>query len=140
MRTSTSVALAVATIALAASTCAPRRDVVVTGTDRAVGADGHIEVVREDGGNYLVTIEAQNVPPPARLGDGLTTYVVWFRPAEQQPLRMGILAYDEDARTGEMRATTTNTSFEVLVTAETAADVASPSDIVIFRTSVEAPQ
>lgn len=54
-------------------------------------------------------------------------------------MRVGTLAYDEEERTGEMRATTAHTAFTVIVSAEVEAEVPAPSDIVAFRTQVEAP-
>lgn len=131
----------VAVVALAAlsGACVARTNVATTGTAHAVGADGRVEVEREEGGNFLVTVEATHLPPPARLGAGLTCYVVWFQAPGQQPLRVGTLAYSEAHRSGEMRATTAQTAFAVLISGETGPDVASPSDVVVFRNSVDAP-
>jgi hypothetical protein len=129
--------LGIAVIAVSAIACATQYQ--VAGADRAAGADGLIEIESQDGGNYSVTIEAENLLPPGRLGDGLTTYVVWFQPADQEAAqRMGTLDYDEDDRTGEMMATTTHTSFTVIVTGETQANETSPSDNVVFRQDVNA--
>lgn len=113
---------------------------MLQGQERAAGADAQVDVEQQDGGNNLVSIEAHNLLPPERLADGLTTYVVWFQPPEQTPQRMGRLAYDAEGRTGAMTATTANATFQVIVTGEGAPDVPSPSEHVVFRASVEAPE
>jgi hypothetical protein len=126
-------------LALASAACTARTNAVTTGTDRAVGADGHVQIERAEGGNFLVTVTATNLAPPARLGPGLTVYVVWFQARDQQPQRVGTLAYDEDSRTGEMNAMTVLSSFAVVVSAEIEADVPAPSYNIVFRDAVEAP-
>jgi hypothetical protein len=110
----------------------------VHGAERASGADGHIEIEAQDGGNHLVNVEVENLLPPSRFGDGLTVYVVWFQAPEQQPRRAGTLAYEEGDRAGQMTATTTDGTFELIVTGETAADTVSPSENVVFRVAVDA--
>lgn len=139
MRKSITFGLTLLALALAAMACTPRVVQVITGTDRAAGADGRVTVERGDGGNFTVDIETQNLPPAERLGDGLTTFVVWFQAPEQQPTRMGALDYNEGNRSGEMHATTTHTAFDVIISAEAEATVPAPSDIVVFRTSIQAP-
>lgn len=111
--------------------------ITVQGQERAAGADGTIDVERLDTGNSVVEINVQNLLPPGRFGDGLTTYAVWFQAAEQQPQRVGVLEYDEGDRTGQMMATTPLTAFEVIVTGESAADAVSPSENVVFRATVQ---
>ena len=138
---SSRIALAIFVAALAVTTfaCTAQRTAVMAGSERAVGADARLVVEQGDHGNYIIELEAQNLPPANRIADNATTFVVWVQPPEQSPSRVAVLAYDEDARTGEASATTMSTSFDVLVTAETAADVPAPSDLVVFRTTIEAP-
>lgn len=131
----------VSTLALAAvASCAGTREYVLQGTNVATGADGQLRVEELDGGNYQVNISVSNLLPPARVNEELTTYVVWIQPSEQTPQRVGTLNYDADERTGEMMATTAITAFQVVVSAEVAPDVATPSEHVVFRASVEAPE
>ena len=139
MRTSLSLIAVLFAVAMAATACTPRVVQVITGSDRAAGADGRVVVERGDGGNFSVEVEAQNLLPPARLGEGLTTYVVWFQAPESQPTRMGVLDYDEGDRSGEMSATTTHTAFDVIISGEAEATVPAPSDLVVFRTTIQAP-
>lgn len=126
-------------LALFALNCTPQREYLVQGSERAAGADGHIDIELQEGGNWMVQLEVNNLLPPARLDEGLTTYVVWFQAADQQPQRMGTLTYDEDDRTGEMMATTTLSAFRLILTGEAEGSVVSPSEFVVFRTDVESP-
>jgi len=75
----------------------------------------------------------EHLPPPARLGDGLTTYVVWLQEDGGQPQKAGVLEYDDSDRSGTMRATTPNSGVTLIVTAEQNRDVVSPSEIVVAR-------
>lgn len=120
--------------------CGGISEYTVASTPLAVGADLKIVIEKTDTGNYMVTLDAQNVTPPSRLGEGLTVFVVWFVPANQPPQRTGQLNYDEDARDGSMAATTTFRSFDVIVTAELSADVTTPGANIVFQQSVQAPE
>ena len=88
------------------------------------------------GGNNLVTIHLDNLPPPDRIATGLTTYVVWFVAANASPVKAATLVYDADARVGDAAATTPLTTFEVRVTAERANTVAAPSESVAITLRV----
>lgn len=105
----------------------------LTGTARAAGTDGTATVSEIEGGSQMVVVELEHLAPPARLGDGLTTYVVWLQEDGAQPQKAGVLEYDEDDRSGTMRATTPNTTVTLIITAEQNRDVASPSEIVVAR-------
>lgn len=122
-----------------AASCTPNRQYAVQGAERAAGADGSIHIEQQEGGNWMVQLEVQNLLPPSRLGEGLTTYVVWFQESGQQPMRVGVLQYEEGDRRGEMSATTTFEAFQLILTGETEAGVPSPSEHVVFRTAVESP-
>ncbi|NCQ59871.1 MAG: hypothetical protein GW913_04265 [Myxococcales bacterium] len=103
----------------------------LVGSARAAGTDGTVQVEEIEGGNQMVTLTLDHLPPPARLADGMTTYVVWLTQRGQQPTKAGALDYDEDARTGHMIATTPLTRFTLRITAEENRDVAAPSDLVV---------
>ena len=120
--------------------CGRSRQFNVQGSNQAPGADATVRVERQDGGNYLVSVHATNLLPPARVNEALTTYVVWFQPQDQAPQRVGTLAYNDGDRAGEMTATTPNTNFQVVISGEASPDVAAPSDHVVFRVAVDAPQ
>jgi len=113
--------------------CGGPAEFPLTGTARAAGTDGTATVSEIEGGSHMVLVEMQHLAPPGRLGDGLTTYVVWLQEDGSQPQKAGVLEYDEGDRTGTMRATTPNTSVTLIITAEQNRDVASPSEIVVAR-------
>jgi len=110
--------------------CGPSEYPIV-GSARAAGADGTVQVEDVEGGNHLVTVHMAHLPPPNRLGTGMTTYVVWFTGQGAQPVKAGTLDFDADAREGNMMATTPLKNFEIKVTAEQNAGVAAPSEYVV---------
>lgn len=122
-----------------AAGCGGSRQYQIQGLDRAAGADGEIQLERQDGGNWTVEIHVTNLLPPGRLTEGMTTYSVWFQAPEQNPQRVGNLAYDEDDRAGTTMATTSLTRFDIFVTAENSEAAAAPSADVVFRTTAESP-
>lgn len=125
-------------LAFALPACGGPAEYAMTGTARSAGTDGVITVDEIEGGNLLATVRLEHLPPAERMGDGLTTYVVWFQEDGGTATKAGILGYDEDERTGIMRATTPGQNqLTVLVTAEVDREVASPSDIVIARRALE---
>ena len=109
----------------------------IVGPQRDPGAQGRLQVERIEGGNRLVTASLEHMTPPTRLGENLTTYVMWFRDPRGQSTKAGVLEYDEGSRTGRATATTPMTRFTVLITAERVPDVVGPSENVVFSQSVE---
>jgi hypothetical protein len=126
-------------VGVAVMACGGTRQFALEGSNQAPGADGAVRIERQDGGNFMVSMSATNLLPPARLSNALTTYVVWFQNPDQTPRRVGTLSYDEGSRGGEMTATTADTSFQVVISGETSNEVATPSEYVVFRAAVEAP-
>jgi hypothetical protein len=116
--------------------CGGAQEFAVTGRHEAASADGTVRVEDAGGGNNLVTIHLDNLPPPDRIATGLTTYVVWFVAANASPVKAATLVYDADARVGDAAATTPLTTFEVRVTAERANTVAAPSESVAITLRV----
>ncbi|MEM9189584.1 MAG: hypothetical protein AAGF12_10445 [Myxococcota bacterium] len=129
-------ACALATFVLTLTGCGGPDEYAVTGTDRAAGADGMVVVETIEGGNRMVRVDINHLPPPSRLGDGLATYVVWFRAPDNTSTMASALEYDEDERTGTATATTPMTQFTVVVTAERDTSIAEPGDIVVARQEV----
>jgi hypothetical protein len=118
--------------------CGGSSEYAIVGSARAAGADGTIEVEEIEGGNRLVTVTMAHLPPPSRLGEGLTTYMVWFIPKGQQPIKAGALGYDEDSREGTMMATSPHSdAFKVRITAEKTPQVAAPSDVTVAQRQVK---
>jgi len=136
----TSIGALVLLLSLAVlSGCVKRNQYTVQSGDSAPGADAHIDITRQDEGNFLVEIEATNLIPPARLSEGLSVYAVWFQAEGQAPIRAGDLAYDAEERTGTLSATTANGDIEVIISGEAEGQVVNPSDNVVFRANMEAP-
>ncbi|MCG8558082.1 MAG: hypothetical protein MJD61_22760 [Proteobacteria bacterium] len=119
--------------------CGGSSEYQVLGSAKAAGADGIVEVEELEGGNVLATIHLEHLPPPGRIAEGASVYVVWFTGQGQQPIKAGTLAYDDDARTGHLVATSPLKAFEVKVTAENNAAVATPSEavVVVKRVAVD---
>lgn len=107
-----------------------------TGTQLARGVDGTLEVNTIEGGNHEVRVVLRHLPPPARLGHGLTEFAMWLVPHGHGPVLGSYLQYDEESRVGIARATTPSSNFEVRVTAERGRNVTSPSEHVIVRRRV----
>jgi hypothetical protein len=122
-----------------ATACTGSSKYQVTGSAGAPDADGRITVAKVEGGNSMVTLQMEHLAPPARMNNAATAYVVWFEKRGAPPARAGQLTYDESARTGTMRATTTDRQFDVVVTAEAAPVVATPGSVVVFQKQVDVP-
>jgi len=116
--------------------CGGSHEYIVVGTNRAPGADGTVQVEEIEGGNSLVTVSLSSLPPPGRLGDGMTAYVVWIEGDGQPPVKAGLLQYDEETRQGNMMATTPLTQFDLRVTAERDGEAESPSEVVAVQREV----
>jgi hypothetical protein len=82
-----------------------------------------LQVERIEGGQRLVIVELDALPPPERFAQGGSEYVVWLEDAKGRSVRAGTLRYDRGSRSGNLLATTDLSAFTVRVTAE----VATPS-------------
>lgn len=107
-------------------------------TQRAPGGDGTVQIERIEGNNRLVTTTLRYVIPPDRLGPGLTAFVLWFRDARGHATKASVLAYDPSTRTARATATTPQTQFDLIVTAERNGQVLEPSTEIIFNQRVRA--
>ncbi len=103
----------------------------LVGSHRAPGADVVLTVHEIEGANHMIEVEIDNLLPPSRVGEGLTTYVLWFVPQGRTPILAGALEYDAGARRAEGRATVPDHRFEVRVTAERSAQVVSPGEHIV---------
>lgn len=116
--------------------CGGAGQFVVTGTERSVGVDGVIEIVRQQEDINVIDVVLINLPPPERHEKGRKHFVVWLTPKDGQPIRAGRLSYDPDARRGTLRATTPNDQVFVQVTAESTSRINQPSDFVVISRHV----
>lgn len=110
----------------------------VPSSARAPGADAKVVAkVKQDQSLTQLEIEATNLPPPGRVSDGATAYVVWHRSAASKPwARSGGLAYDESSRKGKWTGTVPETSFDLAISAEADAAAAAPSGETVFKQRV----
>lgn len=124
-------------VLVAAAACGGPTVHQITSTTRAPGADGKVTVEKVSGGNRLLKVELQHLPPPSSISQGATVFVVWFQSSGGIPIRAGTLGYDEKKRTGEMQATSPGSgSMTILITAEKAAGAAAPSEVVVVKRTI----
>ncbi len=109
-----------------------------TGMAQFISADGEARWEEIAGGAILVEIEMENLPPPNRVAQGFTTYVVWFAPTGRTPVVATTLEYDEDDRTGFATATNATKTFDILITAERNAQATVPSQHNVARFRIDA--
>lgn len=134
----TRVLLVASVLLLALTGCGGPSEFALVGSSRAAGADGTVTIDADEFGNYDVEVEIEFLPPPDRLGDGLTTYVVWILPPNVSAQRAGLLAYDADDRTGHFRTNTTHRDFTLKITAERSPNPGTPSDVIVASRRVTA--
>ena len=133
MKFTASLALA---LTLLLTACGGPTRYVLQGTAVARGTDGALEVEFGESNNHLL-LEIKHLPPPERIDPGSTLYLVWEWPAEGTPPNLlGRHAYDPDARTGRLEATTAFSNFTLLVTAESEEAPEAPSAVVVARQDV----
>ena len=135
-----SIALVLASLSLLAMAGCGPKSINFSGTDRAAGVDGTIKLKKIGPDTLLVTSEYKFLPPPARVAEGATVYVLWFVPDGQVANKAGTLVYDEGSRRGSLQASTPHSRFNVLLTAEKAGNVVQPSEYVVARKAVNAQQ
>ena len=125
-------------LSLAVAACGGPLKYEVASSARAPGADAKIAAkVKKDQSLTQLEIEAVNLPPPARVTDGATSYVVWHRRDSSGAwTRSGGLAYDESDRKGKWTGTVPETSFNLVISAEKEASAGSPSGETVFSQHV----
>lgn len=125
-------------LSLALAACGGPLKYEVPSSARAPGADAKVVAkVKTDQNLTQLEIEATNLPPPDRVSNGATAYVVWHRKNSGSAwARSGGLAYDESGRKGKWAGTIPETGFDLSVTAEKDASPASPSGETVFSQRV----
>jgi hypothetical protein len=123
-----------ALLALGLFACGGPSEYVLTGTARSAGTDGMM-IVEDTGGNHMVTVELEHLPPPSRVSSQGQHYVVWIKPKGGTPHVVGQLDYDEDERIGRMTATAPHAQFELIISVERVMTVSHPSEIVVIKKS-----
>lgn len=134
MNTSKQTLLAVAVLAIAG--CRLQTDsAMLQPSDRAPATEAEVEIDRHKlrkTGNSELSLDVDHLPPPAELGDNLTTFVVWLKPeGAEQPQNMGELEYDPNRRHGSLDILTPYDQFSLWVTAEPAATPLDRGNVVV---------
>jgi hypothetical protein len=128
-------------LALAWMGCSSALNYTPRGTARAPEADARVTAeVHSEWGLTALRIRAEHLAPPGRIQPGATHYVAWARRDQNaQWMRIGTLAYSDSDRNGQLMATSPDTSFDLALTAETAASPTSPSTHVVIEQRVGNP-
>lgn len=133
MTTDRILVVLVVAVALLALACGGPAEYQLEGSSTAAGTDGKLEVEEIEGGNNMVTLYLEFLAPPGRLAEGMSSYLLWIQPVNGDAQRAAVLEYDSEERVGTAVATTTETCFDAVVTAEAGRDAATPSTVEIVR-------
>ena len=115
--------------------CGSNSEFPLVGNSKVAGADGMVHLEEIEGGNRMVTIKMNHLPPPDRLGAGMKTYIVWFISADDTITKAGTLGFDPETREANMMATTPMHRFKLKITVEADPSVAEPtkSNVIAMR-------
>lgn len=109
------------------------------GESTAPGADAQLQVNTRGAGNQEVELTVENLPPPQRIDEQASSYAVWVHPTGRDPIQLGNLDYDEEARRGGIRTITPYQQFELFVTAEQVAAPLEPTGPRVIQWRTPAP-
>jgi hypothetical protein len=101
-----------------------------------IGAQGKVQVATDEKGNRDLKVEAEHLTPADTAFPGTTTYVVWLKPENGQPLNIGVLSPDKD-RNAKLETKTPFTSFEIMVTAENGPTPMQPGSNQVLSAAVQ---
>ncbi len=109
-------------------------------SDNLPAASGKVVTEKWDGRTRNVEVEVSHLAPADRVASGANTYVVWFKPAQQDApaQNMGTIRPDQNL-SGKLKTTTSFVDFDVFVTPESAANVTSPSQKEVLSAQVRGP-
>jgi hypothetical protein len=103
-------------------------------SDRIPAAQGRVEISKADNDNTKMKLEVAHLADPQKLAAGATAYVVWIQSNPGQAQNVGALAVG-DNRQASLETVTPHRDFQLFVTAEPAATVATPtSERLLFAT------
>jgi len=97
---------------------------------------GSLSVERIEGGQRLVVLQFDGLPPPERIAPGMREFVVWLEGPQGKKVKVGTLRYDRDHRSGNLLATTDLRAFTVRVTGERDARASEPSGVLLAERRV----
>ncbi|MDB4972323.1 MAG: uncharacterized protein JWN48_664 [Myxococcaceae bacterium] len=97
---------------------------------------GSLSVERIEGGQRLVVLQLDQLPPPERIAPGLHAFVVWLEDPRGGEVKVGTLHYDRAHRSGNLLATTELSAFTVRVTGERDDRASEPSGVLLAERRV----
>ena len=100
------------------------------------GLSGSISVERIEGGQRLLVLALERLPPPERIAPGLREFVVWLEDARGGEVKIGTLRYDREHHSGNLLATTELRAFTVRVTGERDGQTATPRGVLLAERRV----
>ena len=108
------------------------------GTQLSPGSDAKLVADVDEGRNVTqLELRATNLTPAERVLEGGTVYVVWQRRDANTPWsRVGGLELADGGRTGSATLSVAEIAFDLLISAEQAPTVASPSGKTVFEQRV----
>ena len=129
--------LSIVLITLAACGGALKYD--IRGTQLSPGSDAKLEAKIDSARNLTqFELRATNLTPPDRLLENGTSYVVWTRRNSEVPwMRLGALELTDEGRAGNASLTVSEVAFDLLVSAELNAEIASPSGKTLFEQRIQ---
>lgn len=101
------------------------------------GMVGSLSVERIEGGQRLVVLQLEQLPPPERIAPGLREFVVWLEDPNGGEVNVGTLRYDRANQSGNLLATTALPAFTIRVTGERDARAAEPAGVLLAERWVD---
>jgi hypothetical protein len=126
-------------LCLALSACGGALKYDIRGSQLSPGSDAKVAAKIDVQRNMTsLDIKATNLTPAERIVEGGTTYLVWTRRDASVPwVRLGALELQDEGRTGVAQLTVSETAFDLQISGEPNAAVASPSGKSVFEQRVE---
>jgi hypothetical protein len=139
MMTGMTSTLRLVLVALLTAACGGALQYDLRGTQLSPGSDGKLEAEVDVTRNLTkLDIRAANLTPPERVLEGGTLYVVWTRRDDHTPwLRLGALELSDEGRKGSALLTVSEVAFDLQISVETTAEVASPSGKTVFEQRIQ---
>ncbi|MEY4509327.1 MAG: hypothetical protein RLZZ450_1449 [Pseudomonadota bacterium] len=100
------------------------------------GMVGSLSVELIEGGQRLVVLQLEQLPPPERIAPGLREFVVWLEDPRGGEVNVGTLHYDRANHSGNLLATTDLPAFTIRVTGERDARAAEPTGVLLAERRV----
>jgi hypothetical protein len=118
-----------------AAACGNDRFIVV-GTATAASTSGFVEIEDDDSDGIDILVHLEQLHAVQQVDAAAKHYVVWLDAGKGNPLRAGVLTYDPDHRTGELRTRSPFHDFVVKITAESTSEPSTPGATVVASQAV----